>query len=258
MTETADRFSHKIKAYARYRWDFTPAAIDAIFAISGLRNDAVVADIGAGTGLLSRHFIGRIAQLNAVEPNAEMRRVLEDTLADIPYATAIEGTAAATMLPDDSADLIVVGRAIHWFSPTLARTEFRRILKPSGWLAILQVPCTDASLLDAIRELRTAEFGWDVNGDKWNRHREPLSFFYGHDQLISRRFPSEERETWPQFLGRLTSLSSAPNPGDAHYPVFEQAANTVFDRFRRGDELVIDMATDLTIAQLAPEQEAEL
>src|SRR5947207_1707846 len=35
------------------------------------------------------------------------------------------------------ADLVLAAQAFHWFEPSVALTEFRRILKPGGWVALL-------------------------------------------------------------------------------------------------------------------------
>lgn len=251
MTDTADRFSDKVAAYARYRWPFAPEAIDALFDWTSLDGRAAVADIGAGTGMLSRLFIGRITRLYAIEPNPLMRNLLATTLGRAPRCHVIDALSDATTLPDASVDLIVVGRALHWFPPASTRTEFRRILKPGGWLASFQVPCQDQALLDAIYDLRSPDYGWDMPGDKWHFERTPLSYFCGHDDLVRCQFPDIRRETWTQFFGRLTSLSPAPTPDHPLYPAFERGARAIFDRFRQGNELIIPIATDLILGRVA-------
>ena len=40
-------------------------------------------------------------------------------------------------MPDASVDFVTAGQAFHWFNPALAREEFRRILKPGGWVALV-------------------------------------------------------------------------------------------------------------------------
>jgi len=48
-----------------------------------------------------------------------------------------DGAAEATNLPDASVDLVTCFQAFHWFNPELSLLEFRRILKPSGRLALV-------------------------------------------------------------------------------------------------------------------------
>lgn len=55
---TVDVFTGKAARYAKHRWDYAPQAIQTISDVTGISEQSVVADIGAGTGILTRHFIG--------------------------------------------------------------------------------------------------------------------------------------------------------------------------------------------------------
>ena len=47
------------------------------------------------------------------------------------------GAISTTTLPDASVDFVVAGQAFHWFDPPKSRKEFARILRPSGWVALI-------------------------------------------------------------------------------------------------------------------------
>lgn len=235
-------FSGKEDGYARYRWDYAPAAIAWIIATAGLTPDSTVADIGAGTGMLAAHFRGRVSQVYAVEPNAEMRQA-----ASIPV---IDGYADATTLPTHSIDLIAVGRALHWFPPATTKAEFARILKPGGWLAVLRIPCTDESLLAAIQAIKTAENGWNVELVEYRNQQPPLSFYFGHDEFVRQRFPAVVQERWEDFFGRLCSFATAPTPTQPKFAAFEAAARAVFDRFSTEGLLTISVATEVFFGRI--------
>lgn len=127
------RFSDRADDYAKYRPSYPAAAIDQI--LQGLSDlpDCVIADIGAGTGISSRLLADRGLQVWAIEPNAAMRAAAE------PHTgvTYREGTAEQTGLPDRSVDAITCCQAFHWFEPSATLTEFYRILKPGGRVALL-------------------------------------------------------------------------------------------------------------------------
>src|ERR1700675_2766989 len=110
-----NRYSERMAAYVRFRWDYAPEAVEAFVQECGLSNDACIADIGSGTGMLARHFVDRVRTIFGVEPNADMRRVAAQALAAHKSYRAIDGSSDATTLPDHAVRLITVGRALHWF-----------------------------------------------------------------------------------------------------------------------------------------------
>lgn len=54
-----------------------------------------------------------------------------------PLVEYREGTAEKTNLPDASVDFVTCFQAFHWFARKTTLAELRRILKPSGKLAIV-------------------------------------------------------------------------------------------------------------------------
>jgi predicted RNA methylase len=57
MSENTERFTGRVKDYERYRLRYPEAAIEILVARSGLRLDHLVADVGAGTGMLAELFL---------------------------------------------------------------------------------------------------------------------------------------------------------------------------------------------------------
>ena len=117
MSNPRPSYAGKSHLYAQARWDYAPAAVDAICGIAQLDLSNTIADIGAGTGMLGQHFIERVGRVLAFEPDAEMRSMQPIA----PNFESLAGLSHATGLPDEHVDLIVVGRAIHWFDPQPTR-----------------------------------------------------------------------------------------------------------------------------------------
>lgn len=95
-----DRFTDRAQDYARFRPSYPPAAIDCVLEDAGAPSTLTAADVGAGTGILSRLLAGRGLRVIAVEPNQAMRRAGEVH----PRVTWHDGTAERTGLPDGAAD----------------------------------------------------------------------------------------------------------------------------------------------------------
>ena len=126
----ARSFERIAEAYEQGRPGYAEAALDAV----DLPADAVVLDLAAGTGKLTRQLVARFAQVIAVEPLDGMRAVLERV---VPEAEALKGSADAIPLEDASVDAVFVGEAFHWFSGDDVLREIARVLRPRGILAIL-------------------------------------------------------------------------------------------------------------------------
>lgn len=93
-----------------------------------------VADIGAGTGILSRLLQRLGHEVVAVEPDDQMRRRLVEAS---PGVTALAGSAEDIPLADGSMDAVVAGQSYHWFDPERAHPEIVRVLRPGGVFAAM-------------------------------------------------------------------------------------------------------------------------
>jgi ubiquinone/menaquinone biosynthesis C-methylase UbiE len=224
-------FSTKAEKYARYRWDYTPAAIQAIFDTAGLSSNSVVADIGAGTGILTRHFSGKVHQAYAIEPNREMRLEAEKALVKEPGCIVLDASAEETGLADHSVDLIAVATAIHWFDPEPTRAEFLRILKPGGWLAIIHNHGTEDEMGQALEKIFIPEYGVRPAESSGHNKRKPVDFYYGSSTYRQFVFPFSFQQGWEGFFGSLCSTSYMPDESHPCYPSFEKAVRAVFDQY---------------------------
>ncbi|MBF2004664.1 MAG: class I SAM-dependent methyltransferase [Chlorogloeopsis fritschii C42_A2020_084] len=128
-----NRFSDRVEDYVKYRPSYPVAAIDKILEGLAHPSQLVAADIGAGTGISSRLLGDRGVRVIAIEPNAAMREAAEPH----PLVEFRDGTAEFTNLSDASVDLVTCFQAFHWFNPQPSLSEFRRILKRSGRLAVV-------------------------------------------------------------------------------------------------------------------------
>ncbi len=116
--------------YDRFRPEPPAEAIDWLLPTAATS----VAEIGAGTGALTRQLIGRCPEVVAIEPDARMRAVLEKRA---PGASVREGRGEDLPLPDASVDAVFASSSWHWVEQVKGFAEVARVLRPSGVVGLL-------------------------------------------------------------------------------------------------------------------------
>ena len=181
-----ERFTGAAAGYARFRPSYPAALLDRVLAEAGVRTGDRVADVGCGTGILTRLLAERGLSVTGIDPNEDM---LAEARAAGGRAEYRRGEAAATGLADTCAVLVTAAQAFHWFDADAALAEFRRVLTPGGHVAAI-----------------------------WNL-RAGGAFMAAYDSLL-RRFSSEHSvvESWEESLRRLRAHPAVEAPRDVEAP----------------------------------------
>jgi SAM-dependent methyltransferase len=129
-----ERFSGFADLYDQYRP--TPPALlaDLLTRMAQVEFPSLVVDIGSGTGLSTRYWEGRAAQVIGIEPGDDMRCQAEAQ----PRASSVlyrKGFSHATGLPEACTSVVTCSQALHWMEPQSTFEEARRILQPGGVFA---------------------------------------------------------------------------------------------------------------------------
>lgn len=245
------RFTGLAEGYAKYRPTYPPAALDHVLTRCGLCPGSLVVDVGCGTGISARLLAGRGLRVVGVEPNDDMRRQAE---AAPPPAGAVppeyrKGRAEATGLSDGAADAVVAAQAFHWFDAPAALAEFRRILRPGGWVALLWNERDESDAFTAAygevlrREPETA----GVEAPR-GRAGEPLLTSPLFEQAERRAFTHEQRLDEEGMLGRALSASYAPRE-PSRVAAFTAGLRDAFRRFQQDGFVVLRYETSVYTAR---------
>jgi SAM-dependent methyltransferase len=217
-----------------------------------------VADIGVGTGMLAEIFLEVGNRVLAIEPNPDMRAACERLRTRWPRLEVIDATAEATGLPDGSIEIVAAGRAFHWFDKQRSVAEFRRILKPGGWVALVSLGrAHDASeprfreQVSGFERLLT-EHGTDYKYVRSGyRVHDNLQEVFGPDtELHQAQLQGTQQLDWPSFRGQMMSLSVTPREDHTNYAAFQRELRVYFDTHTEEGVLTIPTTCYITAARL--------
>jgi ubiquinone/menaquinone biosynthesis C-methylase UbiE len=213
-------FGSVAESYARSRNDIP----HQLFENLQLRNihfeGRKVADIGCGTGALTRKIKIRNGKVIGVEPSVELveqARIFGER--DFQPTDFRLGTAENTGLEDHAYDIVTVLRAWHWFDREKAIQEAKRILKPNGYLLVMDSGFTVESpvVVQTISVMNKyvpggikpagskAASKQRINGypvewfEEWRQHELELRDFFKFDYTVT--FTNEE------WVDRISSVS---------------------------------------------------
>jgi ubiquinone/menaquinone biosynthesis C-methylase UbiE len=252
VSDSKERFSNRVDDYVRFRPGYPLAILDVLREECGLTSDSVVADIGSGTGILTKVFLENGNVVYGIEPNAAMRAAGEDFLKSYSRFRSTDGSAEATTLANSSVDFAVAGQAFHWFEPRTARAEFQRILRPNGWVAVISNErLRDATPLQREYEALLLKYGTDYKNvaETYTKYRQ-MDEFFGSCSYTEKSFPNEQSFDFEGLRGRLLSASYAP-PKDHpnHQPMLAELRN-IFDANEQGGCVRFEYKTHIQYGQL--------
>ena len=234
MSENTERFTGRVEDYEKYRLCYPAAVIDILVARCGLRREDLVADIGAGTGMLAQLFLEYGNAVVAVEPNEDMRASCERLASAWPGLTVKNATAEATEFEDASVDFVAAGRSFHWFDQEKAAKEFRRILRPEGWVVLVSNGrVRDDSPQSQAYEGLLREHGTDYEANRWRYDiGSRVEDFFAGGEFFRDETHGEQRLTREELIGQTQSLSVAPQPGHAQYEGMQHALREFFAKWQ--------------------------
>lgn len=251
MADSTRRFSDRVDDYVRYRPGYPDELVAVLIEGCGLKAGAAVADIGSGTGIFTARLVDAGLQVNAVEPNREMRRAAERMLGAKPGFTSIAAPAEATGLGPESVNLITAAQAFHWFNNEVVQTEFRRILRPDGHLALIwnrrRIRQSLQQKFESVLRRRAPEYG-KVN--HMSLDDREIGAFFGAVPPEKLCFEYRQRLDFDGLLGRVKSSSYCPLEGSDEFDKLRDDLLALFDDYASDGAIDFEYDTHLYLGQM--------
>ncbi len=254
--KTTERFSDRVANYVKYRPGYPAAVAERLREAGVLAETSVIADIGSGTGLSAELFLERGHVVYGIEPNKEMREAGEEQLKNFERFHSVDGTAEHTTLPDQSVDIVLAGQAFHWFDREKAREEFRRILKPGGYVVLMWNDRRTATtgFLEAYEDLLKM-FGTDY--EKVNHRQMDEKVFdafwgKGPEAPEWKTFSVDNHQdfTFEGLKGRLFSSSYVPAEDHPDSAFMVSVLKKIFLRYQENGTVRFEYDTKVYYGQL--------
>ena len=121
--------------YDAVRPGYPAAVYDDTLALSGIRTDGDILEIGCGTGQATLPFAERGYRITCVELGAELAALARRNLAAYPGIEVRVGAFETEPLPTAAYDLIISATAFHWVAPE-DYPKLARVLRPGGAVAL--------------------------------------------------------------------------------------------------------------------------
>lgn len=221
-------FGAAAQAYQSGRPDYPREAVDWMLAPVREHDRALrVADVGAGTGKLTRTIVEAGAEVVAIDPDQGMLAALRDHVHGVP---TFVGSAERMPLPDASVDAVLLGQAWHWVDTAAASLEAGRVLRSGGVLGL-------------VWNIRDESDPWvaRLTAAMHGSHAEEM--LSGEGPRVADPFTGLEARTWTwtraltrsALLDMVASRSYVITASDADRADILAAVGALFDERRRGE-----------------------
>jgi hypothetical protein len=137
-------------------------------------------------------------------------------------------------------------QAFHWFDREKTKTEFKRILKPQGWVVLIwNDRRTNSTPFLVAYEQLLETYGTDYGRVNHKQIDKAIldSFFDSNCQQVS--FYNAQNFDFEGLKGRLLSSSYTPEAEDLRYEAMLSQLRKIFDMYQIDENVVFEYDTQV-------------
>jgi len=250
MKNNVASFTGRVEDFAKFRPGYPEQIISLLESKIDFSQAKDVADVGCGTGRLSRLFLNNGNLVFGVEPNDEMRLMSEKLLSKFINFISVEGSAEKTMMATNSVDVVTVGQAFHWFDLKKTKKEFKRILRKDGHVVIAwNERKNNSQVMKAVNRILQSLNQEHEEAEKNLVDKSLLDTFFAVDKVGSGTFPNYQMLDLAGLKGRIRSISYVPETGPENKKIMDQIKD-VFEKYNNGGMVKIEYTTRVYYGKL--------
>ena len=247
MDKLYNLFDNKATLYATNRPGYSPHVLKYLQKDLGYSPKALGADIGCGTGQLTKILAGYFEMLYAVEPNDSMMKECRKRLCNYKNIHYVYQSAENIGIANSMLDYITVAQAFHLFHNIETLTELKRILKPGGKLIIIYNMKNHSSELFQKNEEVLLKYC-----PLYRRNFHAMEFKDGffhdcftEDSYQYHYFQNDNTEylDCDTFINRTLSASYAIQKDNPSFPFFVKELTAVFKDFSVNHKVKMELST---------------
>lgn len=248
-----NRFTGLSEIYSKYRPSYPSEMMDYLYSSEiGMTSSSIVADIGAGTGKLSKLLLLRGSFVYCVEPNDDMRTAGEIELKDFDNFKYLKCSAENTSLLSGSVDFVTAAQSFHWFDREAFKIECRRILGKNGLVVLIwnSRQAKNPAVLenDEICRKHCPEYSLKKETMRGGVPEDFIGFFRG--EFDYRVFANNISYNLDAFIGRSLSSSYSPKKDMPSYDHFIADLTEFFGRHEKNGIFDFPQVTQIYIGSV--------
>lgn len=202
-----DEFSGQASIYAKYRPKYPEGLFEYLSSLCSNHNLAW--DCATGNGQAALGLVSHFDSILATDASSEQIKHAFPH----PKITYKVKPASDSDLSESSVDLVTVATALHWLDTDSFYSEVKRVLKPSGIIAVWTY--ADSVISGEIDKL-TFNYAHEILGKSWDPYIKRAWSFdklidFPFNKIITPEFHFEQLWSFEDFINYLYTWSGTQN-----------------------------------------------